>query len=140
MAKNLIELSDLEAMGLDLTTEDAQAKATAWIEYASEYLRLIAYNNGLDLDQKLVIDSAAGGTYGAVVKMVITNAVMRGNATNVEAPDATQFSQTATPYAETIHYSAEHNEAFFKQKELDVLGFSSVSGRSQFSVLEGLRG
>lgn len=137
---NLIAIEDLEALGLDTTDPTTRAKAEAWIEYASNYIRLIAINNGVDLDTKLQIDVQGGGVYASVLKMVLANSVMRAASTIVEAPDATQFSQTASPYSETVHFAAGHNEAFFKKRELELLGFNSISGKGQFSVLRGVRG
>lgn len=137
---DLITIEKLEALGLDTTLPETQAKAEAWINYASNYIRLIAINNGIDLDTKLQIDAAGGGVYASALEMVLANAILRAVSTNVEAPDATQFSQTASPYSETVHYAAGHNEAFFKKKELELLGFNSISGKSQFSVLRGVRG
>ena len=137
---NLISIEDLNALGLDTTDSVVAGKANAWIGYASNYIRLIAINNDVDLDTKLRVDAQGGGVYTSVLKMVLANSVLRAVSTIVEAPDATQFSQTASPYAETVHFAAGHNEAFFKKRELELLGFNSISGKSQFSVLRGVRG
>lgn len=138
---DLITIEDLEALGLDLTLKSDQEKAQAWITYVSNYLILVARNNGVNLRLKILQDDQLGGTYSSVVKMVVCNAVLRANATNVEIPDATQYAQTATPYSESISYgSAATKEAFFKQKELQLLGFNDVGGKPQFSVLRGVRG
>lgn len=137
----LITIQDLEALGLDVSTTDAATKASKWIDYASAYLRQIARNNGVDLDYKITLDTATGGTFGEVVKMVVSNAVLRANSMNVEMPDASRYSQAASPYSETISFgNATPSEAFFKNKELKLLGFSSVDGRPTFGVLKGVRG
>lgn len=137
---DLITLADLADLGVDVTG-DAGTKAQAWITYVSNYLRLIAQNNGINLDEKLEDDkNNSQGVYTSVVKMVVANAVMRANAKNVDFPDATMYSQSATPYSEMVNYGTNATqEAYFKQKELNLLGFRNVSGRRQVSVLRGVR-
>lgn len=142
MSTDLITLADLEALGIDLNDSAAQAKASQWISFVSNYLRLIARNNGVNLDQKLKEDQIGGdGVFTSVVKMVVSNAVMRANAKPIEAPDAVMYSQSANPYAETINYGANATQdAYFKQKELGLLGFSSISGKKKIGVIRGIRG
>lgn len=145
MAENndldLITLEDLADLGVELDTEDQQTKAQAWIHYVSAYIRVIADNNGINLDQKLAIEDAAGGAYRKVIEMVVANAVMRANAKSVEMPDATMYSQSATPYSEMVNYGANATaDAYFKKKELDLLGFGSISGRKSINLIRGIRG
>lgn len=137
---DLITLDDLEDLGVDVTG-DAGTKAQAWITYVSNYLRLIAQNNNVNLDEKLEDDKNNGqGVYTSTVKMVVANAVMRANAKPVEFPDATMYSQSASPYSEMVNYGANATqEAFFKQRELDLLGFQNISGKSQITLLRGVR-
>lgn len=137
---DLITLNDLAALGVDVTG-DAGTKAQAWITYVSNYLRLIAQNNNINLDEKLEDDKTNGqGVYTSTVKMVVANAVMRANAKPVEFPDATMYSQSASPYSEMVNYgSGATQEAFFKQRELDLLGFQNISGKSQITLLRGVR-
>lgn len=136
---DLIKIDDLRDLGVDITTDEDVAKAAKWITYASNFLRVIATNNGVNLDEKLKIDDAAGGQYRSVVEMVISNAVVRGFSKNVEVPDATQWSQSATPYSESFTVPSGGSEAYFKTKELQLLGFHSISGRGQMSIMRGVR-
>lgn len=137
---DLITIDDLRAMGVEIVTADDEARAAKWITYASNYLRVIATNNGYNLGEKLKIDDAAGGQYRSVVEMVVSNAALRGYSRNLQVPDATQWSQAATPYSESYSLPAGASEAYFKQKELKLLGFDTVSGKGQMSVLRGVRG
>lgn len=139
-SNDLITLDDLETLGLDLDTEQAQTAASAWITYVSNYLRLIARNNGVNLDAKIAADRASGGPFQSVVKMAVANAVMRANATNPEMPDVTQFSQSASPYSESFSVNSQIKDAYFKNKELELLGFDSIGGKSQITILRGVRG
>lgn len=137
---DLITLADLAALGVDVEG-DAGTKAQAWITYVSNYLRLVAQNNNVNLDEKLEDDKYNGrGVYTSTVKMVVANAVMRANAKPVEMPDATMYSQSASPYSEMVNYGSNATqEAYFKQKELALLGFKNLSGRRQINILRGVR-
>lgn len=137
---DLITIGDLRDLGVEIITLDDEKRAAKWITYVSNYLRVIATNNGINLDEKLKIDGAAGGQYRSVVEMVVSNAVVRGYSKNVDVPDATQWSQAATPYSESFTVPAGGTEAYFKHKELALLGFMSVSGRGQMSIMRGVRG
>ena len=72
--------------------------------------------------------------------MVVANATMRANAVNVEMPDVARYSQTASPYSESISYATPmSSDAFFKQKELKLLGFKNIDGSLGVGVLRGVR-
>lgn len=142
MANNndLITLDDLNVLGLGTDDETVAAKASKWITFVSNQLLLIAANNGINLKQKIKLDEQVGGYFAESVKMVVCNAVLRANATNIEAPDATQYSQAATPYSESFSWNPASHEAYFKHKELELLGLENISGKSQLTVLRGVRG
>ena len=142
MAQNndLITLADLQALGLDTDDETVAATASKWITFVSNQLLLIAANNGVNLTQNVKLDEQVGGYFAESVKMVVCNAVLRANATNIEAPDATQYSQAATPYSESFSWNPATREAYFKHKELELLGLENISGKSQLTVLRGVRG
>ena len=137
---DLITVQDLRDLGVEITTDNDEARAAKWITFVSNYLRVIATNNGLNLDEKLNIDDTAGGQYRSVVEMVVSNAVIRGYERNLQVPDATQWSQSATPYSESYSLPSGASEAYFKAKELKLLGFNTVSGKGQMSIMRGVRG
>lgn len=139
-ANDFITVADLSDLGVEIRDEADTLRAEKWITYVSNYLRVIATNNGINIDEKLKIDNAAGGQYRSVLQMVVSNAVIRGYSRNTEVPDATQWSQSATPYSESFSIPAVNTEAYFKAKELKVLGFQSISGRGQMSIMRGARG
>ncbi len=139
-SNDFITVSDLSDLGVEIQDEEDTLRAEKWITYVSNYLRVIATNNGINIDEKLKIDDAAGGQYRSVVEMVVSNAVIRGYARNTTVPDATQWSQSATPYSESFSIPSASTEAYFKAKELKVLGFQSISGRGQMSIMRGARG
>lgn len=132
-------VSDLMEAWKPLTTEE-QARADVLLLQASNYLRQVAYNNGKDIDDNIIADPT--GVYGANVKMVVTSAVQRSLASPVDMmPDASQWTQSASPYSESMSFSGNVSSTmFFKDKELKLLGLGSVSGTYKTGVLRGVRG
>ena len=131
-------VADLEAAWKPLTA-DEEARAEVLLLQASNYLRQIAMNNGRDIDDNVIADPT--GIYGANVKMVVTSAVQRSIASPVDmVPDASQWSQSASPYSESMSFMDNVSSTlYFKDKELKLLGLGSVSGNLGISVLRGVR-
>jgi hypothetical protein len=73
--------------------------------------------------------------------MVVLSAVQRSIASPIDMmPDATQWSQSATPYSESMSFIGNSSSTlYFKDKELKLLGLGSVSGNLSISVLRGVR-
>lgn len=138
-AKNsFATVSELEASWKPLTIEE-QSRAEVLLLQASNYLRQIAVNNGKDLDDN--IDGDPTGVYGANVKMVVMSAVQRSIASPIDMmPDASQWSQSASPYSESMSFSGNVSATlYFKDKELKLLGLGSVSGNLGVSIMRGVR-
>lgn len=131
-------VSELEASWKPLTIEE-QARAEVLLLQASNYLRQIAVNNGKDLDDN--VDGDPTGVYGANVKMVVMSAVQRSIASPIDMmPDASQWSQSASPYSESMSFSGNVSATlYFKDKELKLLGLGSVSGNLGISIMRGVR-
>lgn len=131
-------VADLEAAWKPLTADEAD-RAEVLLLQASNYLRQIAINNGRDIDDNIIADPS--GVYGANVKMVVTSAVQRSIASPVDMmPDASQWSQSASPYSESMSFTGNASSTlYFKDKELKLLGLGSVSGNLGISVLRGVR-
>lgn len=136
--KSFATVADLEAAWKPLTA-DEEARAQVLLLQASNYLRQIAVNNGKDLDDNIISDPS--GVYGANVKMVVTSAVQRSIASPIDMmPDASQFSQSASPYSESMSFSGNVSSTlYFKDKELKLLGLGSVAGNKGISILRGVR-
>lgn len=116
------------------------AKVSAVLSQASNLLRQVASNNHIDLDERIANDDT--GLYGESVKAVVIDATQRLLATPSDvAPDATQWSQSASPYSESMSFSAGGAQSgiYFKNRELELLGLGSISGKSQIGILRGVR-
>ena len=131
-------VAELEASWKELTT-DEEARASSILLQASNYLRQIAINNCQDIDDNILADNT--GVYEANVKMVVMAAAQRLLASPIDmVPDATQWSQSASPYSESMSFGSNISSTmYFKDKELKLLGLGSVSGRLGISALRGVR-
>lgn len=117
------------------------ARATSLLSYASNYLRQIARNNDVDLDKKLEDAAANGdGLLAETVKMVVLGAVKRAMLTPSDMPPVDQWSQSASPYSESMRFTNPTSDLYFKNNELQLLGLASISGKSQFGLLRGVHG
>lgn len=119
---------------LDSTESD---RAEALLGFTSNYLRQIAKNNGVDIDQKISDDST--GIYGKSVKLIILAAVKRAINTPIDVPPVDNWSQSASPYSETMQFTNPSGDIFFKHAELQLLGLASVAGKSKIGILRGAR-
>lgn len=120
--------------------EGETLRAGTLIRDANYLLRQIANNNDVDLDTRIAEDTT--GVYEHNVTTVILNAVQRELGAPTDAvPDATNWTQSATPYSEQMSFTGGYNSSlYFKQRELKLLGFNSVDGNAQISILRGARG
>lgn len=132
-------VQDLEGFWRPLNSGDETTRATNLLHYASTYLRLIAKNNGVDLDTNIAADT--GTLLSDSVKMVILSVVKRAMLTPQDAPPADSWSLSASPYSETMKFTNPSNDLFFKANELSLLGLASVAGRlsSSIGLLRGVR-
>ncbi len=116
-------IADLEAFWRPLTVEE-QARATDLLTIASARLRVIATENGKDIDELIASDST--NNYSEVVKWVVMEAVKRALQTPVDAMPVDTYSQTAGPYSENYKYTNPSGDLWFKKKELAELGIAGV--------------
>lgn len=135
---SLATVDDLEASWKSLDVNE-ESRAETILLQASNYLRQIAYNNGQDIDDNILADQT--GVYGANVRMVVVAATQRAMAAPTDmVPDVTQWSQSATPYSESMSFGSNISASiYFKDKELKLLGLGSVSGKVGVSVMRGVR-
>lgn len=131
-------VDELAASWKALTIEE-QSRAEVLLLQASNYLRQIAYNNGKDIDDNILADPT--GVYEANVKTVVMSAVQRSLASPTDMmPEASQWSQSASPYSESMSFSGNVSSTlYFKDKELKLLGLGSISGSSKTGILRGVR-
>jgi hypothetical protein len=118
-------------------TDNEPARADILLNMSSNYLRQVAKNNDKDIDALIVADTT--NIFKENVKMVVLASVKRAMTTPADAPPANEWSQSASPYSETMKFTNPSSDLFFKANELKLLGIASVSGKGQFGILRGVR-
>lgn len=108
---------DLAAYWRTLTSEE-QSRADLMLGMASNRLRLMGEDIGVDLDAK----KAASEAYADTLKWVVMEAVKRAIATPTNQPPVETWSQTAGPYSENYKYTNPSGDLWFKKAELQALG------------------
>lgn len=134
--ENLATLQELTEFWRAPEGPDESDRAESLLKTASSYLRQIAKNNRVAIDDKITEE---GEVYSDSVKLVIMMAVKRAMVTPLDAPPADQWSQSASPYSATIKFTNPSSDLYFKSAELKLLGFGSTSGNRQFGLLRGVR-
>jgi hypothetical protein len=108
---------DLAAFWRTLTSAE-QSRADVLLALASNRLRQIASDLGIDIDAK-VADSAI---YAANVQWVVMEAVKRAMLVPTDAAPANSIQQTAGPYSENIVFTNPAGDLWFKKAELTAIG------------------
>lgn len=136
--KSFATVEDIAKAWRPLTTSEEE-RARVLLVQASNYLRQVAFNNGKDLDAMIMADTE--GVFKANVQTTVVAAVQRALATpDGMVPDATMWTQSATPYSESMSFSGvETGTVYFKKRELELLGLGSVSGKRSIGIVRGVR-
>lgn len=121
------------------TGEDTRALSI--LTKASNRLRIMADNLGIDLDGKV----NASPAYFSTVQWVVLEATKRAMLTPTDAPPANSIQKTAGPYSENIVFTNPAGDLWFKKTELEDLGLygrqtltsiSTVPGSSMYDAYE----
>lgn len=99
---------------------DDETRATYLLTLASNRLRLIGENNGVDVDARV----NASPAYFSTAQWVIMEAVKRALLTPTDMQPVDTFQQTAGPYSENIKYTNPSGDLWFKKSELSDLGLN----------------
>ena len=103
-------------------------RADVLLELASNRLRLIGIDDGIDIDAKI----AAQPAYETTLRWVVMEAVKRALQTPTDQPPVESWAQTAGPYSENYKYTNPSGDLWFKKSELSAIG---LSGRQTLSSL-----
>lgn len=109
---------------------DDPARALVLLTLASNRLRLIADDLGIDLDAKAV----ASYPYKATLQWVVMEATKRALLTPMDQPPANSVLQTAGPYSENIVYTNPSGDLWFKKQELRDLSLYGKQTLTSISV------
>lgn len=114
-------VDDLQAFWKTLN-EAETARATTLLLLASNRLRQVANDLGIDLDAKVAGDDTASQVYKANVQWVVMEAVKRAMLVPTDAAPANSIQQTAGPYSENIVFTNPAGDLWFKNAELCAIG------------------
>lgn len=120
---------DLAAYWRPLTSAEA-ARADVLLPMASNRLRLMAQQNGIDLDAQ----KADSAVFASTLQWVVLEAVKRALQTPTDSMPVDTYSQTAGPYSENYKYSNPSGDLWFKKSELSELGLYAVQSLSSIST------
>lgn len=117
-------------------------RALVLLKLASNRLRLIGENVGVDVDAK----SNASAAYLSTVQWVVMEAVKRALLTPMDAAPANSITQTAGPYSENIVFTNPAGDLWFKKTELSalslwgkqILSSISTSAKDIYSPYDGI--
>lgn len=112
---------------------DNETRALDLLTRASNRLRIIADNVGVDLDEKV----NASPAYFSTAQWVVMEAAKRAMLTPIDAPPANSIQQTAGPYSENIVFTNPAGDLWFKKSELHDLGLYGTQRLTSISTVPG---
>lgn len=121
--------AELEAFWRPLTAAE-ESRADILLVLASNRLRLIGEDLGIDVDAKV----AASEAYNSTIKWVVMEAVKRAISTPIDSPPVDTYQQTAGPYSENYKFSNPSGDLWFKKSELSALGLYGVQNMSAITT------
>lgn len=115
--------------GVELTTAQL-TRANALLPLASNRLRQMATNDGIDLDAEVV----ASPVFASNVQWVVMEAVKRALMTPTDTPPVDTYQQTAGPYSENYKFSNPSGDLWFRKNELAAIGLYGNQSLSSIST------
>ena len=99
---------------------DDATRANYLLKLASNRLRLIAEDSGINLDDKANNSPA----YFDTLQWVVMESVKRALQAPLEGQPAESVAQTAGPYSSNIKYTNPTGDLWFKKSELSAIGLN----------------
>jgi hypothetical protein len=96
---------------------DDANRANFLLSLASNRIRLIGDDIGVDVDAK----AQASAAYKSTLQWVVMESVKRALLTPTDAAPANSIQQTAGPYSENIVFTNPSGDLWFKKSELNAL-------------------
>jgi len=121
--------AELAAYWRTLTAEET-TRSAVMLTLASNRLRVLATNESVDLDTKIIDDEA----FKSTLQWVVMESVKRAIATPTDQPSVETWSQTAGPYSENYKYANSSGDIYFKKAELFALGIKGKQSLGSIST------
>jgi len=113
---------------------DSDTRAEYMLKLASNRLRQIALDVGIDLDTKV----NASEVYFINVQSVVMEATKRALQAPLDQQPTETYSQTAGPYSENFKYSNPSGDLYFKKAELKLIGLYGAQSLGSISTSQDL--
>lgn len=128
--------ADVDDLTLFWKAPDDSARALYLLTMASNRLRLIGSDIGVDVDTRVNSDAA----YFMTVQWVVMESVKRALQSPLDQVPAESYSQTAGPYSENFKYSNPSGDLWFKKSELSSIGLYGKQSLTSISTSQDLYG
>lgn len=128
-------LAQLETFWKDIPTAD-EPRAEMLLDLASNRLRMIGEDVGVDVDAKV----AASAAYASTAQWVVMEATKRAMLTPIDQPPVDSWQQTAGPYSENYKYTNPSGDLWFKKSELASLGLYGRQSLDSISTSQDIYG
>lgn len=106
------------------------------LKMASNRLRLMGQDMGVDVDAKVNADAA----YFMTVQWVVMEAVKRALQSPIDGQPVESAGMTAGPYSENFKYSNPSGDLWFKKSELSAIGLYGTQTLGSISTSQNLYG
>lgn len=128
--------ADVADLTLFWKAPDSATRAEYLLKMASNRLRLIGSDVGVDIDAKVNANPA----YFMTVQWVVMESVKRALQSPLDQVPTESYGQTAGPYSENFKYSNPSGDLWFKKSELSSLGLYGKQSLSSLSTSQDLYG
>lgn len=128
-------LAQLETFWKDIPDAD-EPRAEMLLDLASNRLRMIGEDVGVDVDAKV----AASAAYASTAQWVVMEATKRAMLTPIDQPPVDSWQQTAGPYSENYKYTNPSGDLWFKKSELASLGLYGRQSLDSISTSQDIYG
>lgn len=115
---------------------DSDTRADYMLKMASNRLRQIALDVGIDLDAQV----NASEVYFLNVQGVVMESAKRALQAPLDQQPTETYGQTAGPYSENFKYSNPAGDLYFKKAELKLIGLYGTQTLSSISTSQDLYG
>lgn len=128
--------ADVDDLTLFWKAPDDTARAEYLLKLASNRLRLIGSDVGVDTDA----EANASAAYFMTIQWVVMESVKRALQAPLDQLPTEQYGLTAGPYSENFKYSNPTGDLWFKKSELSALGVYGNQTISSISTSQNLYG
>jgi len=126
--------ADVEDLTAFWQAPTSSSRATLLLTMASNRLRLLGEDVGVDTDAK----ANASAAYFSTIQWVVMESVKRALQAPVDSQPVETYGQTAGPYSENFKYTNPTGDLWFKKTELQAIGLYGKQSLTSISTSQNL--